>query len=85
MGIGSLLMKSLVDLFESNGIWILQGVSFPENNASAALLYNYDFRIVGIKKIGWLNGRWRDVLLTERGVRKPGSVRTIKPCFFCLI
>lgn len=72
-GIGSLLMKSLIELSERGGIWTLQGGTFPENLASAALQQKHGFRIVGTrKKLGKMNGRWRDVVLTERRSDKAG-------------
>jgi L-amino acid N-acyltransferase YncA len=73
MGVGSMLMEKLVELSESKGIWTLQGVSFPENAASMALQKKYGFRMVGTReRLGQMDGRWRDVVLTERRSRKAG-------------
>lgn len=66
-GIGSSLMQGLIDFAEENNIWTLQAGIFPENVSSVNLHLKYGFREVGIrKKLGKLNGQWRDVLLLER-------------------
>lgn len=66
-GIGSSLMQGLIDFSEENNIWTLQAGIFPENTASVKLHVKHGFREVGVrKKLGKLNGRWRDVLLLER-------------------
>lgn len=66
-GIGSMLLQSLIDYAEENGIWTLQAGIFPENTASVELHKKFDFRLIGKReKIGKLNGVWRDTLLFER-------------------
>jgi len=66
-GIGRLLLMSLIDEAERNGIWTLQAGIFPENVASIALHKSCGFREVGLReRLGKLNGVWRDVVLLER-------------------
>lgn len=66
-GAGKALLKAAIEESERIGIWTLQGGTFPENAASLALQKSCSFRKVGIrKKIGCMNGQWRDVVLTER-------------------
>ena len=66
-GGGRLLLRALVAASEKHGIWTLQAGIFPENHASIALHKSAGFRIVGLrKKLGCMDGVWRDVLLMER-------------------
>lgn len=66
-GIGSFLMRELIVESEDQGIWTLQAGVFPENTVSIKLCKNAGFREVGTRKrIGKLNGAWKDVLLLER-------------------
>jgi L-amino acid N-acyltransferase YncA len=66
-GIGSALLRSLIEVSEQNGIWTLQAGIFPENAASLALVKKHGFREVGRReKLARLDGAWRDVLLLER-------------------
>lgn len=71
-GIGSLLLKKLIETSEQNGIWTLQAGIFPENTASITLFQKHGFREVGRReKIGRMkDGRWRDVILLERRSRE---------------
>ncbi len=65
--IGRLLLASLVFESESSGIWTLQASIFPENGASISLHKSCGFREVGTRRrIGKLNGVWRDTVLLER-------------------
>lgn len=67
LGIGRLLLQSLIEESERNGIWTLQAGIFPENLASIALHKRCGFREVGRReRIGALHGIWRDVILLER-------------------
>jgi phosphinothricin acetyltransferase len=67
VGVGAALMGELIKTSEKEGIWTLQSGVFPENRRSLALQRKYDFREVGCRKrLGQLNGVWRDVLLLER-------------------
>ncbi len=66
-GVGRALLETLVHGSEANGIWTLQGAVFPENVTSLKLHQACGFRVVGRRKrIGRLNGVWRDVVLVER-------------------
>jgi len=66
-GIGKALLQKLIEESESAGIWMLQAGIFPENSASISLHKSLGFREVGVRRrIGRLNGIWRDVLLLER-------------------
>jgi len=66
-GIGSALLQALIDATDREGIWMLQSGIFPENTASLELCRRFGFRVVGTReRIGWMNGRWRDVVLLER-------------------
>jgi L-amino acid N-acyltransferase YncA len=66
-GIGRLLLETLVQESEQNGIWTLQAGIFPENVASISLHKSCGFREVGTReRIAKLKGVWRDTLLLER-------------------
>jgi L-amino acid N-acyltransferase YncA len=66
-GIGSKLLRALVEASEQNGIWTLQAGIFPENAASIRLHQQSGFRIVGIReRLGCMDGTWRDIVLMER-------------------
>lgn len=66
-GIGTALLKHLVDFAESNNIWTLQAAMFPENAGSMHLHKKQGFREVGTReKMGKRDGKWRDVVLLER-------------------
>ena len=66
-GVGLLLLERLIASTEAAGIWTIQSGIFPENEASLRLHQRAGFEIVGRRKrLGKLNGVWRDVLLLER-------------------
>jgi phosphinothricin acetyltransferase len=66
-GVGKALLKAVIEESQRAGIWTLQAGTFPENVASLALQKSCGFRVVGTReKIGYMNGRWSDVVLTER-------------------
>jgi L-amino acid N-acyltransferase YncA len=66
-GIGRLLLSELVAQADRAGFWTLQAGIFPENEASLWLHEACGFRRVGIRRrIGQLDGVWRDVVLLER-------------------
>jgi L-amino acid N-acyltransferase YncA len=72
-GIGKQLLRALVETSEAEGIWTLQAAMFPENRGSVALHKSLGFRRVGVrKKLGQLQGDWRDVLLMERRSSRVG-------------
>jgi L-amino acid N-acyltransferase YncA len=66
-GIGGALVDALVDSSERGGIWTLQAVMFPENEASLRLHRSAGFREVGRReRVARLHGAWRDTVLLER-------------------
>ncbi len=66
-GVGSALLKALVEASERAGFWTLQSAVFQENGASLRVQERCGFRIVGSReRIGQLDGRWKTTLLTER-------------------
>lgn len=66
-GVGKLLLETLVKESEAGGIWTLQASIFPENVTSIAIHRHCGFREVGTRRrIGQLNGVWRDTILFER-------------------
>lgn len=73
-GVGSLLLRRLIEDSEAAGIWTLQAGVFPENAGSVRLHLDAGFREVGIReRLGRLNGEWRDVLLLERRSQRVGT------------
>ena len=73
LGLGRQLLETLIGESETNGIWSLQAVMFPENAASVALHRRCGFREVGRReRIGKLDGVWRDTILLERRSRIVG-------------
>jgi L-amino acid N-acyltransferase YncA len=72
-GLGRQLLEALIGESETNAIWSLQAVMFPENAASVALHRRCGFREVGRReRIGKLGGVWRDTILLERRSRRIG-------------
>lgn len=66
-GVGRRLLERLVASTEAAGIWTIQSGIFPENEGSVRLHEQVGFEIIGRRKrLGKLNGVWRDVLLLER-------------------
>jgi len=67
-GIGSQLLRALIESSERAGFWTVQAGIFPETEGSIALHEGCGFRLVGRRKrVGkMLDGRWRDVMLYER-------------------
>lgn len=71
-GVGSTLLKSLVNASGEHGLWTLQTGIFPENVVSMALFEHGGFRVVGRREaIGKMGDRWRDVMLLERRSPSP--------------
>jgi phosphinothricin acetyltransferase len=70
--IGSVLLRSLIDSTEEDGIWTLQASIFPENQPSLKLHLAHGFRVVGRREkiarmaSGPAAGQWRDTVLIER-------------------
>lgn len=72
-GIGRKLLLRLIEESEQNNFWTLQAGIFPENIASIKIHQKCGFEVVGIrKKIGKMNGIWRDVILMEKRSTKVG-------------
>ena len=72
-GIGTALLRAVIEASEQAGFWTLQAGIFPENHASRALVGKCGFREVGHReRIGQLDGAWRDVLLFERRSKAAG-------------
>lgn len=66
-GVGAALLAALVEASEAAGLWTLQAGIFPENAASLVLHERAGFRRVGVReRMGFGQGRWRDVVLLER-------------------
>ena len=66
-GVGLALLERLVASTEAAGVWTIQTGIFPENEGSVRLHERAGFVVVGRRKrLGRLNGVWRDVLLLER-------------------
>lgn len=71
-GIGTDLLKRIIEESEKEGIWTLQANIFPENRESAVILEKNGFWKVGKReKIGKMDygdlaGKWRDMVLYER-------------------
>lgn len=66
-GVGSALLRALIESTEAAGIWTIQSGVFPENEASLRLHRSAGFREIGIReRVGHHQGRWRDVVLLER-------------------
>jgi phosphinothricin acetyltransferase len=66
-GLGRQLLLALIAESEQQGIWTLQGATFPENEASLRLQRSCGFREVGRReRVGQLGGVWRDTIVTER-------------------
>ena len=66
-GLGRALLTALVQASEAHGIWTLQTGIFPENTVSIHLHQACGYRVVGVRRrVGQLNGTWRDVVMMER-------------------
>lgn len=66
-GIGTALMKHLIEESEKSGVWTLYASIFPENIASIRLHITHGFREIGYReKIAQLDGKWRNTALFER-------------------
>lgn len=66
-GVGTLLLRRLIESSEKTGIWTLQAGIFPENEPSISLHRKCGFRVVGRReRIGKLDGKWKDIILMER-------------------
>jgi len=72
-GVGKLLIQSLIEKSESEGIWTLQSGIFPENEGSIRLHEKAGFRRIGKReRVGRLDGIWKDNVLFERRSKTVG-------------
>ena len=72
-GVGSGLLKAIVEESEKHGLWMLESRIFVENLASLTIHKRNGFRLVGRReRIGKMNGVWRDTILLERRSNKVG-------------
>jgi phosphinothricin acetyltransferase len=66
-GVGKALLQAVIAESERQGIWTLQGATFPENMASLRLQERCGFRVVGRReRVAQHFGVWRDTIITER-------------------
>ena len=73
-GVGTALMKHLIEESEKAGIWTLYASIFPENTASIRLHLSHGFREIGYReKIAQLDEKWRNTVLFERRSKKVGN------------
>ncbi len=67
LGIGKLLLSTLITTSEQEGFWTLQAGIFSNNKGSIALHKSLGFREIGFReKIGKLNDIWYDNTILER-------------------
>ncbi|HST15479.1 MAG TPA: GNAT family N-acetyltransferase [Gaiellaceae bacterium] len=72
-GVGSALLRRLVDESERAGFWTLEARVVEGNDPSLQLHVAQGFRLVGVReRIGLWRGSWLDVLLLERRSRIVG-------------
>ncbi len=66
-GVGRSLLFAQVNEADAAGMWTLQTSIFPENRASLALHRSAGYRTLAVRRrIGQLDGVWRDTVLLER-------------------
>lgn len=71
-GIGKALFQHLLKDCGKHGIWMLQSVLFPENEASVGLHRKLGFRKVGHReRIAQLDGIWRNTVMYELRLPDP--------------
>jgi len=77
-GVGSLLLKGVIEESEKADVWTLQAGCFPENTGSLALHLAHGFRVLyqrerpGRMSYGPYKGQWRDVIYLERRSKVAG-------------
>ena len=71
-GVGTRLLRTLIEQAEAEDAWTIEAGIFPENTASIALHERCGFRVVGTReRLGKMDdGTWRDVVLMERRSRR---------------
>lgn len=71
-GVGTALLRGILDAADRAGFWTVQSSVFPENVASLRLHEAAGFRVIGRREriarsgVGSHAGQWRDTLLIER-------------------
>lgn len=66
-GVGSVMLKRLIELGREHGYHKLVLSAFPTNDGGMALYTRLGFRTVGIyKEQGQLDGRWVDTIIMEK-------------------
>ncbi len=67
-GVGSALMKSMIEVSEKEGFWCLYSAIFVDNKASCHLHEKFGFRYIGYREKLAKDpyGNWRDTALYER-------------------
>ena len=84
-GVGTELLKALVEESEKAGFWTLQASIFPENQQSLLIHERCGFRVVGTReKIACLGDTWRDTVLMERRSRIVRNEKGRRRAAFCL-
>jgi phosphinothricin acetyltransferase len=73
-GIGTKLLKNLIQQSEKEGFWSLQAGIIKENTHSRELHQKCEFRELGFReRLGQMsNEKWHDVVLMERGSKAVG-------------
>lgn len=67
LGLGTRLLRDMIDASADAGIWTMQATIFPENIASCRLVEKFGFRKVGFReRIAQLDGVWRDTVIYEK-------------------
>lgn len=76
-GVGKSLLFAQVNEADAAGMWTLQTSVFPENRASLALHHSAGYRTLAVRRrIGRLDGVWRDTVLLERTAADPDGRST---------
>jgi L-amino acid N-acyltransferase YncA len=76
-GVGKSLLFAQVNEADAAGLWTLQTSVFPENRASLALHHSAGYRTLAVRRrIGRLDGVWRDTVLLERTAADPDARST---------
>ncbi len=66
-GVGSALLRRLIELGREHGFHKLVLSAFPTNTGGMALYEKFGFRTVGVyKEQGMLDGRWVDTVVMEK-------------------
>ncbi|WP_020476808.1 MULTISPECIES: GNAT family N-acetyltransferase [unclassified Rhodococcus (in: high G+C Gram-positive bacteria)] len=66
-GVGTALMRRLIDEADFSGIWTLQASVLAVNTGSIALHHAVGYRTVGVRqRLAQIDGVWHDSMLLER-------------------